>query len=65
MHMELSKVNMAALSEVLSRFVDKPVMDQTELTGNYQVARLRAGFREGTNQNVGAFAGDQPAEKQN
>jgi uncharacterized protein (TIGR03435 family) len=38
MHMELSKASMAQMVEALSRFVDRPVVDMTELTGNYQVA---------------------------
>ena len=37
MHMELKKITMAAFSEMITRFVDKPVMDQTELKGNYKV----------------------------
>ncbi len=38
MHMAMEKADMATLSAIISRFVDKPVMDQTELTGNYQIA---------------------------
>lgn len=38
MHMELSKMTLAAFAEVLSRFVDKPVMDMTDLKGNFQMA---------------------------
>ena len=38
MRMETNKMSMAALVEALSRFVDKPVVDMTELKGNYQVA---------------------------
>ena len=38
MRMEFSKVSMAEFSEMLTRFVDRPVVDQTELKGNYQVA---------------------------
>ena len=37
MHMELKKITMAAFSEMITRFVDKAVMDQTELKGNYKV----------------------------
>jgi uncharacterized protein (TIGR03435 family) len=37
MVMEASKVSMTALTEMLSRFVDRPVIDYTELKGNYQV----------------------------
>lgn len=37
MHMELKKITMTAFSEMITRFVDKPVMDQTELKGNYKV----------------------------
>src|SRR5205085_5122550 len=35
--MEFTKLSMTALSEMLSRFVDRPVLDKTELKGNYQV----------------------------
>ena len=38
MHMESSKVTMTAFAEMLGRFVDKPVVDKTELKGNYQIA---------------------------
>jgi len=38
MHMELEKMTMAKLAEAVSRFVDRPVVDMTELKGNYQVA---------------------------
>ncbi len=31
-------MTMEALADVLSRFLDRPVVDQTELKGNYQVA---------------------------
>jgi uncharacterized protein (TIGR03435 family) len=37
MHMEFKKFSMAQLSEMLSRFADKPVVDLTELKGNYEV----------------------------
>jgi uncharacterized protein (TIGR03435 family) len=37
MHMENSRLSMAKLAEMLSRFVDRPVVDMTELKGNYQV----------------------------
>src|SRR6202021_2568367 len=37
MHVEASKMPMAMLSEALSRYVDHPVVDMTELKGNYQV----------------------------
>ena len=37
MKMELSKMSMEGLAAVISRFVDKPVMDMTELKGNYQM----------------------------
>ena len=38
MRMEMGKVTMSAFAEMLNRFVDKPVMDMTDLKGNYQVA---------------------------
>jgi uncharacterized protein (TIGR03435 family) len=38
MHMENSKLSMARFTEMLSRFVDRPVVDATELKGDYQVA---------------------------
>ena len=37
-HMELEKMTMEKLAEMLGRFVDRPVVDMTELKGNYQVA---------------------------
>jgi len=37
MRMEFTKLSMASLSEMLSRFCDRPVIDLTELKGNYQV----------------------------
>ena len=37
MHMEASKANMTTLAETLTRFVDRPVVDMTDLKGNYQV----------------------------
>lgn len=37
MRMETSKMTLAQLAEVLARFVDRPVVDMTELKGNYQV----------------------------
>jgi len=36
--MEFGKMSMPNLAEMLSRFVDRPVVDMTELKGNYQVA---------------------------
>jgi len=38
MHMELSKASIEQMVEALSRFVDRPVVDMTELKGNYQIA---------------------------
>jgi len=38
MHMEASKMNLGALADALSRFVDRPVVDMTELKGDYQIA---------------------------
>jgi uncharacterized protein (TIGR03435 family) len=37
MRMEASKANMTTLAETLTRFVDRPVVDMTDLKGNYQV----------------------------
>jgi uncharacterized protein (TIGR03435 family) len=37
MHVEASKMAMSMLAEALSRYVDHPVVDMTELKGNYQV----------------------------
>lgn len=37
MHVEASKMPMSMLVEALSRYVDHPVVDMTELKGNYQV----------------------------
>jgi uncharacterized protein (TIGR03435 family) len=38
MHMEAAKMNMSALADFVTRFVDRPVVDMTELKGNYQAA---------------------------
>lgn len=38
MHMEISKMSMAQFADLLTTFVDRPVVDMTELKGNYQVA---------------------------
>jgi len=38
MRMGFARITMASLAELLSRFTDKPVLDMTELKGNYQVA---------------------------
>jgi uncharacterized protein (TIGR03435 family) len=38
MHMEAAKMSMSALAEFATRFVDRPVVDLTELKGNYQMA---------------------------
>jgi uncharacterized protein (TIGR03435 family) len=35
--MEFAKISMPNLADLLSRFADKPVLDMTELKGNYQV----------------------------
>src|SRR5690349_7724419 len=37
MRMEMSKMSMTALADMLSPFVDRPVVDMTELKGTYQV----------------------------
>jgi uncharacterized protein (TIGR03435 family) len=37
MHLEAAKITMAGLAEFLSNFVDRPVLDMTELKGAYQV----------------------------
>jgi uncharacterized protein (TIGR03435 family) len=37
MHMEASKLPVAGIAELIARFVDKPVVDMTELKGNYEV----------------------------
>jgi len=38
MHLEAAKMTMPALADVATSFVGKPVVDMTELKGNYQVA---------------------------
>jgi hypothetical protein len=38
MRMEMSKATMAALADMIGPFVDRPVVDMTDLKGNYQVA---------------------------
>ena len=37
MHMESSNIKLPAFAELLTRFVDRPVIDMTELKGTYQV----------------------------
>ncbi len=37
MRMEFARITMPALAELLTRFTDRPVVDMTELKGNYQV----------------------------
>jgi uncharacterized protein (TIGR03435 family) len=37
MHLEAAKVTMAGLAEIATTFVGKPVIDMTELKGNYQL----------------------------
>jgi uncharacterized protein (TIGR03435 family) len=38
MHIEIGKMPMSALVEILTRMVDRPVVDMTDLKGDYQVA---------------------------
>jgi uncharacterized protein (TIGR03435 family) len=38
MHLEAAKMTVAGLADMLSRFVDHPVVDLTDLKGTYQVA---------------------------
>ena len=38
MHGELNKASMDQMVEMLSRFVDRPVLNMTDLKGNYQIA---------------------------
>jgi uncharacterized protein (TIGR03435 family) len=38
MHMEASKISMEGFAELLSRFVDRPVVDMTEIKGDYQIS---------------------------
>ena len=38
MHMESSKMSMDKFAEALSRFLDHPVVNMTEIKGDYQVA---------------------------
>jgi uncharacterized protein (TIGR03435 family) len=37
MHLEAAKITMAGLAELLTSFVDRPVLDMTEMKGSYQV----------------------------
>ena len=37
MHLEASRMKMSGLADMLSRFVDRPIVDMTELKGEYQV----------------------------
>ncbi len=64
MHMELSKASMTQFAEMLARFVDKPVVDKTEIKGNYQIELdlsmadlMRAAASQGVNIPAGAMPG--------
>jgi uncharacterized protein (TIGR03435 family) len=37
MHLQSAKMTMQAFADLLTRFMDRPVMDMTELTGTYQI----------------------------
>ena len=37
-HLEIAKMTLAAFADFVGRFVDRPVVDMTELTGEYQMA---------------------------
>jgi uncharacterized protein (TIGR03435 family) len=37
MHLEAAKMKMPAVADMLSRFVDRPIVDMTGLTGEYQI----------------------------
>jgi len=60
MQMEIAKVTMAAFADVLTQFMDRPVVDTTELKGSYMVildvpVQAMAGMSFA--QKVAAFAG--------
>jgi uncharacterized protein (TIGR03435 family) len=38
MRMQSSKMTMQAFADLLTRFMDRPVMDMTELKGTYEIA---------------------------
>lgn len=38
MHMDIARVPMPLLADMLSRFVDRPVIDMTDLKGDYQIS---------------------------
>jgi len=74
MHMEASKVSMDTLADMLSRFVDRPVVNLTELKGNYQVtlelsmedlrnmARAQGVMLPGPGRGPGGGGADSPAD---
>ena len=37
MQMQMAKITMTALADMLMQFMDRPIVDATELKGNYQV----------------------------
>jgi uncharacterized protein (TIGR03435 family) len=37
-HLEIEKMTLSAFADLLARFVDRPVVDMTEVKGNYQLA---------------------------
>jgi uncharacterized protein (TIGR03435 family) len=38
MHMDMARVTMASFAEILSRYLDRPVIDETGIKGEYHVA---------------------------
>jgi uncharacterized protein (TIGR03435 family) len=38
LHLEADKLSMAQLADALTRFLDRPVVDQTGLKGNFKIA---------------------------
>ena len=60
MQMEIAKVTMAAFADVLTQFMDRPVVDTTELKASYQLSLdvpVQAMTGMSFAQKVAAFAG--------
>jgi uncharacterized protein (TIGR03435 family) len=60
MQMEIAKVTMAGFADVLTQFMDRPVVDTTELKGSYQISLdvpVQAMTGMSFAQKVAAFAG--------
>jgi uncharacterized protein (TIGR03435 family) len=74
-HLEIAKMTLATFADFVARFVDRPVVDMTEVKGNYQMAldlstqdllvvarTLGVGVGEGPMRRAAGDAARQPAD---